>query len=64
MKPLRIVFLGTNGVGKTSTIRRFLYGTFQEKTEETLAQSYNETVFLPSKLIWRWFYDVSILLDI
>lgn len=64
MKPLQIVFLGTNGVGKTSTIRRFLYGTFQEKTEKTLAQSYNETVFLPSKLIWRWFYDVSILLDI
>uniref|UniRef100_K1Q489 Uncharacterized protein n=1 Tax=Magallana gigas TaxID=29159 RepID=K1Q489_MAGGI len=57
MKPLQIVFLGTNGVGKTSTIRRFLYGTFQEKTEETLAQSYNETVFLPNGI----FQQVHIL---
>ncbi|XP_061180151.1 ras-related protein Rap1-like [Saccostrea echinata] len=48
MKQLRIVFLGAEQVGKTSTIKQFLYGSFQEMTEATLGECYNETVCLPN----------------
>ncbi|XP_062604649.1 GTP-binding protein Di-Ras2-like [Saccostrea cucullata] len=48
MKQLRIVFLGSEKVGKTSTIKQFLYGSFQEVTEATLGECYNETVCLPN----------------
>jgi GTPase SAR1 family protein len=49
MKPLQIVFLGAERVGKTSTIKQFLYETFENETEVTLGESYNETIRLPSK---------------
>nr|XP_022335840.1 GTP-binding protein Di-Ras2-like [Crassostrea virginica] len=48
MKQLQIVFLGAERVGKTSTIRRFLYGSFEEETDATLGQCYNETIYLPN----------------
>ena len=54
MKQIQIVFLGAERVGKTSTIRRFLYGSFEEEPDATLGQSYNETVRLPSKYILLW----------
>ncbi|XP_061196365.1 GTP-binding protein Di-Ras1-like [Saccostrea echinata] len=50
MRQLRIVFLGAERVGKTSIIKQFLYGSFQEVTESTLGNSYNETICLPNGL--------------
>ncbi|XP_062614914.1 ras-related protein Rap1-like [Saccostrea cucullata] len=50
MRQLRIVFLGAERVGKTSIIKQFLYGSFQEATEPTLENCYNETVCLPNGL--------------
>ncbi|XP_061178390.1 ras-related protein Rap1-like [Saccostrea echinata] len=50
MKPVKIVFMGDEEVGKTSLIHQFLYGVFTERTPATLGQSYHETVTLPDGL--------------
>jgi GTPase SAR1 family protein len=48
MKPIQIVFMGDEEVGKTSLINQFLYGVFTERIPATLGHSYHETLRLQS----------------
>lgn len=37
----RIVFLGSGGVGKSSILKRFLFGTFSSDYKETVEDLYS-----------------------
>ena len=45
----RVAVVGTNGVGKTSLIKRFIDDCFNNHYTPTIGDSYLQTVQLPSK---------------
>lgn len=49
LKPVKLVFLGETGVGKTSLIQRFIYNDFREDSQPTIGANFTSKVVKPSE---------------
>ena len=63
LRKYKIVFLGEQGVGKTSLITRFMYDTFDDNYQATIGIDFlSKTMYLDDKTIRLQLWDTACLL--
>lgn len=60
MQKYKVVFLGDEAAGKTSLVRRYMYDTFEESIQATIAMDFqSKTVYLDDRTVRLQLWDTA-----